>query len=118
VHWHRPVDRIEIVMNGKVVAETSGAGPLTFRVPLRESSWIAARAAAARMEDEPEILAHTNPVYCLRDERPVALIEAREAVRKQWATQAAYYRNPELPMTEAQRRELLRKVEETEARLR
>jgi hypothetical protein len=95
-----------------------GAGPLTFRVPMRESSWIAARAAAARVEDEPEIRAHTNPVYCLRDGRPVALTEAREAVRKQWAMQAAYYRNPELPLNPEQRRELLRKVEEAEARLR
>jgi hypothetical protein len=117
-YWHRPVDKIEIVMNGKVVAETRGAGPLTFRVPLRESAWIAARTAAAPGEDEPEIVAHTNPVYCLRDGRPVALIEAREAVRKQWAIQAAYFRSPALSLNEEQRRELLRKVEETEARLR
>ena len=58
-------------------------------------------------------------MYLLRGGRPVAVEEAREAVRRQWAAQAAYYRGPELRFAaETERSELLRKVEQAEAKLR
>ncbi|MEU6797953.1 CehA/McbA family metallohydrolase [Nonomuraea wenchangensis] len=70
-----PVDRIEIVVNGQVVAEHRAPRPertleLAASVPVGEDSWIAARcygpgAGVARHHDvwARPIMAHTSPVY-------------------------------------------------------
>jgi hypothetical protein len=70
-----PVDRVEIVVNGQVVAEHRTPRPertleLTAAVPVGEDSWIAARcygpgAGVARHHDvwARPIMAHTSPVY-------------------------------------------------------
>ena len=106
-------------MNGRVVASKDGDGgstelSLPFKLSLRESSWIAARASAAHQEGEFEIRAHANPVYILKDGKPVHIEADRKAVAERWAKEAAYYRNPSLVFEkESQRRHLLRIVEET-----
>lgn len=80
---------------------------------------IAARVQARAEDGEPEIWAHTNAVYALRDSRPVLLRAAREALISRWEKEMDYYRGPDLPFaSESQRRELLAKAEEALAILR
>jgi hypothetical protein len=97
-----PYDRLEIVVNGRVVADSTPSGPLhqariAIEHPLKESSWIAARAVedlapyrakgvefskihmprGTRVGDyygtrRPEtVFAHTSPVYVLLEGREI-----------------------------------------------
>ena len=122
--FHRPITRLEIVANGQVVASRSGDGSVTeislpFRVQVPESAWIAARAESPHREDEPEIRAHTNPVYVLRGGKPVRVEAARRAVIERWEREAEYYRSGGLAFAdERRRRELLDKVDQALAALR
>jgi hypothetical protein len=80
VEWqsHYPVERIEVVMNGKVAGARSlplerssaddgaaaHAGALAFSVPASSDGWIAARlASSSRDSFNQAIWAHTSPVY-------------------------------------------------------
>jgi hypothetical protein len=63
-----PVHRLDIVVNGKVVASresASGARELTLRETLKVSGpgWIAARCASKHLSAGTRIAAHTSPVY-------------------------------------------------------
>ena len=71
-----PIHRLQIVMNGKVVAEAidkRGTRRLTLHdsIKVHENSWLAARVGAARYEDPllfadawaRGVMAHTSPVY-------------------------------------------------------
>jgi hypothetical protein len=117
--FHRPIRRLEIVANGRVIASREGGDGATelslpFKVALKESTWIAARVQAQNNEGEPEIWAHTNPVYLLREGRPVYVEADRRALLGRWEKEAEYYHNPELVFAEErQRRELLEMVEDT-----
>lgn len=114
--YHRPLEKLEVVVNGKTVASIAGEGRhevrLPFRFNLKESSWIATRATSASQEGEPEIQAHTNPVYLLREGRHVSVNGARRALLLRWQQQAGYYRSPDLEFSERRHREeLLSNVE-------
>lgn len=116
--FHRPIEKLEIVANGRVVAAQGGNGAtelsLPFKVSLKESTWVAARAQARHGEGEPEIWAHANPVYLLKAGQPVYVEADRRALLERWEKEAEYYRNPELVFaSENERRELLGMVEQT-----
>jgi hypothetical protein len=117
VVFHRPIAKLEIIANGRVVAARAGDGAATeltlpFRVDTSTSTWIAARASSPKIENEPDILAHTNPVYVLRGGRQVRVDAARRAVLERWEREAEYYRTGGLSFAnESQRRELLEKVD-------
>ena len=121
VVFHRPIEKLEIVVNGRVVAIRGGdtkkaALQLPFETEVTESSWIAARASSLHREGEYEIWAHANPAYFLKDDEPVYVEADRAAVREHWEKEAEYYRNPSLVFEqEEQRQQLLRIVEETRA---
>jgi hypothetical protein len=114
----RPLEALEIVVNGQVVATRAGDGKqralrLPFEVPLAGSAWVAARVRAIRVANEPAIQAHTNPVYVLRDRRPVYIKAARDAVIARWKRELDYYRGTELTFADPEhRRELEAKLEE------
>jgi len=120
VVFHRPIEKLEIIVNGEIVAVAAGNTQRTqislpFEIPIRESAWIAARAKATSLQDEPEIWAHTNPVYALKQGQPVYVEAARKAVRERWAKEAQFYRNSSLVFAEpTQRRGFLQLVQETE----
>ena len=123
VVFHRPIERVEIVCNGKVVASRVGEGEkeisLPFQFPIEESSWIAARAQSASLRPDLEIWAHTNPVYVLKGGKPVYVKADREAVSEQWEKEAEYYRTTGLVFAdENQRKEFFRLVEQTREILR
>ena len=117
--FHRPIEKVEIVANGRVVASRDGAGgetevSLPFQVPITESTWVAARVQARHNEAEPEIWAHSNPVYLLKSGNPVYVEADRRALLERWEKEAGYYRNPELVFAnDGQRQQLLNRVEET-----
>jgi hypothetical protein len=88
--FHRPIKKIEIVANGQVVA------------------------SRPHSEGEPEIWAHANPVYLLKEGKPVYVEADRRALLERWEKEAEYYRNPELVFAdESQRKQLLGMVEQT-----
>ncbi len=99
--YFRPIESIEIVRNGEIVAQQRGDGAaqqlrLDFRFELNESSWIAARVTAQSTEGEPLIQAHTNPIYFQRDSQPVSVHSAQQALQDRWRNEAAFYRSGNL----------------------
>lgn len=89
--FHGPLERVEIIRNGDVVA--SGAGPaVTAAIDVSQSCWVAARVKASNQADEPELWGHTNASYLLKDGRPVRVAAARASVAGKWAEQLAAFR--------------------------
>jgi hypothetical protein len=105
VRTQTPIERIEVVANGKIVAsqeatQTRAAGgdvvirdaasrdasgiaeiALDEEIPLEESSWIALRAYgpwSRLVINDLQTFAHTSPVYVYLDEQPIA---SREDLR-------------------------------------
>jgi hypothetical protein len=74
-----PVERLEIVANGVVVASQTAAaegGKLEIDkvIPLERSSWVAARAlgpAHRLVLNDAQTFAHTSPVYCYLGTDPI-----------------------------------------------
>ncbi len=121
--FYRPLEKLEIVRNGEVVAAVKGDGKkaalqLSARLDVGESCWVAARTTAKREEGEPEIQAHTNPAYVLRQGKPVMVRAARESVVRRWEAELAYYRNAGLPFATEERREFFTQGERALAELR
>jgi hypothetical protein len=48
---------------------------------------------ARKNTGEPDIQAHTNPVYLLNGGKPVMIRSARESLVKQWEEQLAWYKS-------------------------
>jgi hypothetical protein len=115
--FHRPLEKIEIVVNGKVAASRQVEGErevrLPFRIPMQESSWVAARVTSPSLPGEPVIQAHTNPVYVLRDNKPVSAMNARAALLTRWEQQSKYYKSSALVFEKPEHRaELIAKVDQ------
>jgi len=96
--FFRPIESIEIISNGEVIASARGDGSRTTlsvsgQVPLGESCWVAARTVARKLEGEPDIQAHTSPVYMLRENRPVHVASARRALADRWRGELAWLRS-------------------------
>ncbi len=117
--YFRPIEEIEIVRNGEVVARKEGDGSeddlqLDFRLELQDSSWLAARVKARTLEGEPTIQAHTNPIYLLRDGESVRVDSARQALRERWREEVTYYRSGSLTFPdERSEQEFLAGLDET-----
>jgi hypothetical protein len=121
--YFRPLEKLVIIRNGEVIAAVRGDGrrlKLTASAPVagEESCWVASRVAAQRAEAGPDIQAHTNPVYLLRQAAPVMVRKARESVAREWESQVAWYKStPMVFREEAHRREFLERLGETTRRL-
>jgi hypothetical protein len=122
--FHRPLEALEIVVNGKVVQALAGDGRqkelhLPFEIPVDESVWVAARVRGQRVAsaNEPEIQAHTNPVYVLRERRPVHVRSARAAVAARWRRELDYYRGTELTFADPKQRQELETALERATRI-
>jgi hypothetical protein len=94
----RPLETLDIVRNGEVIASIKGDGQRTAltaeaRIDCPASCWIAARTSAQHEKDEPELRAHTGPQYLLKDSKPVVIAAARAKVAAQWEAELGYYRN-------------------------
>ena len=117
--FHQPLDYLEIVANGKVIASKKGDGvkrelTLPFEVQLDESTWIAARTESPRLRDDIRIWAHTNPVYVLKNRQPVYVRADRESVLRKWESEIEFYRTAGFVFeNEEQRAELMELAERT-----
>ena len=112
-----PLERLEIVRNGEVIALVEGRGErtrltATAALPAGESCWVAARVVARKEPGEPDIQAHTNPLYVTRDGRPVLLPAAQAALAAKWARELEWYRTAPLQFrSEEARREFFEQGE-------
>lgn len=117
--FYRPILKVELITNGKVIAVAEGDGQqremtLRFKANITESSWIAARAKTISYPGEPEIWAHANPVYLLKNGKPVYVKRDREALRARWAEEVEYYKTGGLQFEkDSQRKELMQMANET-----
>lgn len=122
-----PFANLEIIVNGNpVVTETTlpedakadANGVYTFQaeaeIELSESSWIAARAAP-RLDDTSRgilpawlhVFAHSNPIWFLKDDRPVRIDASRRYLTQYVDGAIHWYSNGADFATEAERTEAL-----------
>ena len=115
--FFRPLEKLEIVRNGRIVAAVSGDGNGTalttsVQVPNTESCWVAARVVAQKLTGEPDIQAHTNPAYLVRNGKPAMVRSARETLVARWESEIAWYQSAPLAFhSDAERREFFRQAE-------
>ncbi|MBI4904521.1 MAG: CehA/McbA family metallohydrolase [Acidobacteria bacterium] len=96
--FHRPLSKLEIVANGKVIGAAANGASLSVQaaLPAVRPLWVAARASA---EADPvgtvELQAHTNPRYVgWNGSAPEP--GARQALAEKWEKEIDYYRTAEL----------------------
>jgi hypothetical protein len=109
--FFRPLETLEIVRNGEIVAVQKGDGArtqLTATAPARDG-WFAARVRARKEKDEPDIQAHTNALF---PAGPVVLPKARQAIAATWEAEIARYRTLGLVFDSAQQREFFQAAEQ------
>jgi len=116
----RPIETLEIVRNGQLVARAEGSGKsqLTLNTPVRatERAWYAARVRARKEESEPELQAHTNPLYL---GEPFVDPAARRVIADAWAEEIGRYRAKNLVFAnEQQRKEFFDSADRALAELR
>ncbi|MGH9719389.1 MAG: CehA/McbA family metallohydrolase [Bryobacteraceae bacterium] len=116
--FFRPIERLDIVVNGEAVASGKGGGVVTATLPGDRSVWVAAHAIGKRESGEPEIQGHTNPVYVERAGRLAIVPAAREAVAKRWAAELDYYRGAALVFPAGETEKFLALGEKALAKLR
>jgi hypothetical protein len=120
----RPLETLEIIKNGSVEALVPGDGRRTAlaasaRIECPESCWVAARTRARKEPEEPEIQAHTNPIWWIRNGKSVNAGGARTELARRWAAEIDYYRSAGLRFpSEEHRQEFFRAAERALARLR
>jgi len=112
----RPLELLEIVRNGEVVASVRGDGQqkrLSANVPLNcsESCWAAARVKAVTEQNEPKLQAHTNAAYIMRGGKPVMVRAARQSIADQWEAEISRYRKAGLAFTASQAQEFFGEAE-------
>ena len=77
-----PLDRVDLIVNGKPVHTVSPAGKetvdFTHRLKIGESSWIALRALGPRHRlilNDTQAYAHTSPIYVTVGDRPIRVAD-------------------------------------------
>jgi hypothetical protein len=110
-----PMQALELVVNGEVIAKADPTAEgtvaqLSHVVELDRSAWIAARVRGEghrRVMNDARLFAHTSPVYCVRDGKPVG-IPKDAAIVVQWIDRLIddVKKSPRFA-TEARRQEVL-----------
>jgi hypothetical protein len=68
-----PYDKLEIIVNGRVVAENGRQEPIEIEHELSDGGWIAARcfgSARSELDQHSAIFAHTSPIYVTVSGKP------------------------------------------------
>jgi hypothetical protein len=108
--FFRPLETLEIVRNGSVVATAKGDGSalqLSVEAPLGASDccWIAARVRAQKQKEEPDIQAHTNPAWLVENAPADQLKAGREVIAQKWEAQLDHFRRAGITFSNATRRQ-------------
>jgi hypothetical protein len=112
--FYQPLEALEIIADGKVIASARAATDLTVEADAGAARWIAARARCPKQGTEPQLQAHTNPVYLRQGHAP----ESRRTVARQWQAELDYYRTAPLVFpNEAAKAEFFQRAEEAHRRL-
>ncbi|MCC6587879.1 MAG: CehA/McbA family metallohydrolase [Bryobacterales bacterium] len=105
----RPLESLEIVRNGEVIAQTQGGQAKTLTVSATaskaESCWLAARVKAQTLKDEPPIQAHSNPYWLLKDGKPVRVESSRRALAAKWQAEIDYFRSAGIVFPDASKKQ-------------
>ena len=114
VVFHRPIEKLEIIANGQVVAARAGDGAATeltlpFTVDTSGQHLDCGQGLEPEDRKRTRYPRATNGVRAAR--RRVRVDAARRAVLARWESEAAYYRTGLSFADESQRRELLEKVD-------
>ena len=100
--FHQPIEALDLIQNGKVVAVAGHGTTLTAQAPAT-TGWYAAHARLAKVAGEPLVQAHTNALYV---GNPAPDREARRLLARRRNAEVEWYRGASLPFaTEAQRTE-------------
>src|SRR5882672_341124 len=97
--FYSPLEKTEIVANGKVIASSNGAH-VEAVLPASGPVWVAARTRASE-----SIQAHTNPVY-LRWDGKAPLPSARKALAERWQLEIDYFQTAPLAFPSDEERRL------------
>ena len=120
--FFRPLETLEIVRNGAVIAEAKGDGArmrLEVDAPLDGCCWIAARVRARKQDPEPDIQAHTNPVWLVENVPPEQLKAGRDVIAAKWEAQLERFRRAGITFsTPGRRQEFFDSAERALAQLR
>ena len=90
--FHQPVEALDLIHNGRVVATARHAATLTVDAP-EQPGWFAAHARLHKVEGEPLVQGHTNPLY-IGDTVPDPA--ARATLARRWETELNWYRQANL----------------------
>lgn len=113
--FHQPIETLEIIRNGKAVAIARNGKSLSVSVPAG-TAWFAAHARLRKVEGEPQVQGHTNPIYV---GNPVPDPAVRATLARRWETELAYYRKANLPFSsDSERRQFFEAGEKALAALR
>lgn len=91
--FHQPIETFTLIRNGQVIATAKDAKSLTCKAPADEA-WYAAHATLKKVEGEPQVQAHTNPLY-VGNPKPNPEVRAKLAAR--WQAELNYYKSANLP---------------------
>jgi hypothetical protein len=120
--FHAPLETLEIVRNGTVVAAQKGDGSRTefsvdVTVNAADCCWVAARARGRIGSDA--VLAHTNPQWLVPNPPADQLKAAREKIAAKWQAQLDLFRRAGIVFsTPARSREFFDTAEQVLASLR
>lgn len=113
--FHQEIESLTIVHNGKPVAVARNGKTLQIETP-SQPGWFAAHAVLRKVEGEPLVQGHTNPLWIGNPSPDPA---AREVLASRWEQELSYYRDAPLPFANAEQRDqFLRQGEEALRRLR
>jgi hypothetical protein len=91
--FHLPIESLDLIHNGQVIATAGNAASLSVEVPARPG-WFAAHARLKKVDGEPLVQGHTNPI----DVGPVTPIPAARALlAARWEAEMNYYKSANLP---------------------
>ncbi len=110
VRFFQPIESLEIIRNGRVIGASRGdrkrsSDRLEIGFDSSESCWLAARAKAYKNGDGPQLQAHTNPQFVLREGKPALVAADRAKVASEWESELKWYRSAALPFANSSERE-------------
>jgi hypothetical protein len=98
--FHLPVETFDLIQNGKVIATATNGKTLSLQAPA-QTAWYAAHAKLKKVDGEPQVQGHTNPLYVGNPAPDPAVLAA---LASRWRTELDYFRSANLPFATGEQR--------------